>query len=346
MKSREQIIAISLITLCSLSLIIGLFTLKKKATEASKKDASELVGSFMKDKVAVVGIEGMILDSFETWSPFARNVDSASAKKELREILEDDNVKGVLLRLNSPGGTVGASQELYQVIEELKAAGKPIVASMGDVCASGCYYLASAADKIIANPGTLTGSIGVIAQGFNLTGLLFKIGVQDRTFKSGKYKDLGSPMRNMTLEEQQIMQALLDDSYDQFLNDVAKARGVERDALDPKAQGLIYTGRQALEAQLVDKLGTYEDSKELMRELLEESGYKKAKAIQFVETWRVEKLGALDNFLGFGFSEKLSLSALLGKFIPSISSPSVDLGSTLDRARLSMSEYQPLWLMP
>lgn len=335
---RESIIAALLLVFCSLALVLSLFTIQ---VEPEAEEDGQLVSNLIGDRVAVIGLEGMIFDSFYTKTPFASNVSSAAAKRELQKAIEDKNVKAVLLRVNSPGGTVGASQEIYKLVKKLRAKEKPVVISMGDVCASGCYYIASAADKVLANPGTLTGSIGVISQGLNFTDLLFKLGVKNQTFKAGKYKDIASSQRPMTAEEKKIMQNLLDDSYDQFLDDIEKGRGIERAKLEEIAQGLIYTGRQAVEVNLIDMLGDYEKAKKVTREILKESGYDKASKISFAETWGGNKLSSLEELFGFSLSEKM------GSFLGSlVGVKSNKVNSILGAENVSVSKYQPLWLLP
>lgn len=318
-KKRESWIALLLIFSCISCFILGLFILKPKTSSDKKEQASKLVDSLMSDKVNVVALEGVIYDTTLSKSPFKTLLNSAYVRDELKTALKDDHVKAVLLRMNSPGGTVAASQEIYQLVRKLVKANKPVVVSMGDVCASGCYYIASAASAIVSNNGTLTGSIGVISQGVNYQGLMEKLGLKDQTFKSGKYKDLGSGQREMTLEEREILQKLLDDSYDQFLTDIVAAREIDRKELEDKAQGLVYTGRQALEAGLVDHLGTLDDTKNELRALLAAQGYDKAGSIKFVETWNKAKLSSLDDLLDLGLSssfsgilEKTGLGSFLG----------------------------------
>ncbi len=332
-KARESIIAASLVVFCLLSLLLGLFILKKN-TELSNDDRSRLVASLSNDKVAVIGLEGVIFDSFHSRSAFKSILNVAYVKKELDKALEDPHTKAVLLRVNSPGGTVAASQEIYQAVSKFKAAGKPVLVSMSDVCASGCYYIASAANYIVANPGTITGSIGVISSGLNFKGLLDKLGIVDQTFKAGKFKDLGSPTRSLTEDEKKILDALLQDSYDQFLDDVEKGRGIERAKLDELAQGLVYTGRQALAVDLVDELGSYEDAKLAVKKMLKEKySYSKADTIKFDETWKSNKLSSFDDILDLGMSKALSKLGL-----------SANLDSGLNP--LLGSQHQVWWMMP
>lgn len=342
-KSREVITAILLITFCVISMIVGLFLVNQKSSKQVDADGAKLVSSLVNDKVAVIALDGPIYESFETKTPFSSGLSIAETKRELKKAIEDKKTKAVLIRANSPGGTVGASQELYSIVKNIKNAKKPVVVSMGDVCASGCYYIASAANKIMANSGTLTGSIGVISHGFNFTGLMEKLGIENQTFKAGKYKDLASGQRPITEEEQKIMDDLLADSYDQFLTDIVSGRGLDRAQLEQNAQGLIYTGRQALKVNLVDELGTYEDSKKLVRKILkEEYSYAKADSISFEETWNSGKLSAFEEFIGFGMSSK----SIADNFYSAISNAFGVKKEKVNPNSLSWSKFQPLWMMP
>ena len=198
-------------------------------------------------KVAIVELEGIILDS-------------DAVVRELQEHQENPAVRAVVVRINSPGGAVGPTQEIYGAVQRLRKEGKPVVASLGSVAASGGYYVATAADRIYANPGTLTGSIGVIIQLTNVEGLLKKVGVDLVVVKSGRYKDLGNFARAMSPEERRILQALLDDVYDQFVDAVAQGRGLDRQAVLNFADGRIFSGHQAQELRMVDTLGGLADA--------------------------------------------------------------------------------------
>jgi len=155
---------------------------------------------------------------------------------------------------------VGAIQEIYAEILRLRQEGKRVVASLGSVAASGGYYVAVAADTIVANPGTLTGSIGVVLELFNLEGLLHRLGLNFYVIKSGKYKDVGSPLRPMLPEEREMLQGVTDDTFEQFVEAVAAGRRLSREAVLKLADGRIFTGRQAKAQGLVDLLGNYEDA--------------------------------------------------------------------------------------
>jgi protease IV len=198
------------------------------------------------DKIAVVEIHGVITQSFPV-------ID------EIHQHLADDAVKAIILRIDSPGGGVGPSQEIYREVLKAKQK-KKMVTSMGAVAASGGYYVACASDLIVANPGTITGSIGVIMQFSNFEELLKKIGVKGVVLKSGEHKDIGSPFREMTPEEKKIMQETLDNVHQQFIRAVADGRNLDPAKVLPIADGRIMTGEQAKQLGLVDKMGNLDDA--------------------------------------------------------------------------------------
>jgi protease-4 len=200
------------------------------------------------ERVAVVRIEGVI-------------VDSRDAIEELRKFRDNPNVKAIVLRIDSPGGGVVPSQEIYSEVLKTRTEGRvKVVTSMGNLAASGGYYIAAATDRIVANPGTLTGSIGVIMELANVRGLMEKVGVQSVVIKSGKHKDLASPFRTMSVEDRAILQTVLDDVHDQFIQAVAAGRAMKVDQVRDLADGRIFTGRQARTVKLVDELGDLQDA--------------------------------------------------------------------------------------
>jgi len=197
-------------------------------------------------KVAVLPVTGLIADSDAT-------ID------QLKKFAKDDSVKAIVLRINSPGGGVGPSQEIYEEVRKLKGK-KPVVSSMGAVAASGGYYIACASQKIYANPGTITGSIGVIMQFVNVKDLIDKIGIKGVVVKSGDLKDTGSPIREMSPEERQYLQAVIDNVHGQFIRAVADGRKLDVEAVRKLADGRIFSGEQAKALGLVDALGNQEDA--------------------------------------------------------------------------------------
>jgi protease IV len=211
--------------------------------------------------IALIDVYGTISDTASA-GPFGTA--SGSSMNTLLESIQTarkDKVKAILLRINSPGGTAAASQsvnhELMRVRKETKI---KIVASLGDVAASGGYYIASAAHHIVANPSTLTGSIGVIIRTQNVGSLLEKLGVQSGTVQSGQFKDILSPFRSTTADERQIIQGIVSDSYEQFLASIVEGRGMPLGELRKLADGRIFTGSQAKNEKLVDSLGNYQDA--------------------------------------------------------------------------------------
>jgi protease IV len=205
-------------------------------------------------KVAVVEVEGIIGAGTD------RGLDTDTLIRTLGEYRDDPAIRAVVLRIDSPGGVVGPTQEIFTAVRRLREAKKPVVASLGSVAASGGYYVAVAADRIYANPGTLTGSIGVVMQLANVEGLLKKVGVEYVVIKAGAYKDVGNFARAMTPEERRILQAMLDDVYDQFISAVAEGRGLDPKQVRGFAEGRIYSGRQAQRLKMVDDLGGLEDA--------------------------------------------------------------------------------------
>jgi protease IV len=200
------------------------------------------------DKVAVVKIEGVILDSDDV-------ID------QLKKYSKDTSVKAIVLRINSPGGAVVPSQEIYEEINKIrKKTGQKFVVSMGVVAASGGYYIASAADKIVANPGTLTGSIGVIMEFASAEELLKKIGIKDETVAVGKRKDVGDFMRTMKPDEREYLQSVLHNVHEQFVDAVAAGRKMKTADVWALADGSVYTGVQAKAVGLVDELGDLDDA--------------------------------------------------------------------------------------
>jgi protease-4 len=221
-----------------LLLLIGLFFLLLMVLAGSIFEKRTLTWG---ERVGVVTIEGVIRNSQE----ISRQLDAYG---------KDGSIKAVVIRIDSPGGGVTPSQEIHDAILAVKAK-KKVVASMGSVAASGGYMIACATDRIVANPGTVTGSISAMMHFANAEELLKKIGLKSSVVKSGRFKDIGSPTRPMTEEEKALIQSLIDDTYDQFLDIVAKGRRMSKDDLRRMSDGRLFTGRQAQKLGLVDELG-------------------------------------------------------------------------------------------
>lgn len=218
-----------------------------------------LDGRFSANRVAVVRIEGVITEG-RTPSFWSDGSGVGKSVAELGAIRKNAGIKAVVLRLNSPGGSAAASQEIAREVERLRASGKKVVASMGDVSASGAYWIACSADKIVADPASVTGSIGVITRVPQLSSLYRRMGIQEEVFKSGKYKDMGSPGRPLTVDERGIFEAMVGDVFGQFVDHVAETRHLSVARVRELADGRIYTGRQGLENGLVDSLGNLGDA--------------------------------------------------------------------------------------
>jgi len=207
----------------------------------------------LRPKIGVVKIQGGIYSSekYVNW---------------IKKLKENSQVKGILLVVNSPGGGVVASDEIYNALMDFKKTGRPLVAYFGSIAASGGYYVGCAADVIVSNPNTITGSIGVIAEFPVVKNLLKKIGVDFIVIKSRDKKDLGSPWREMTREEKKIIKSLIDETYKNFLKIVSESRNIPMDSLYKIADGRIFSGRQALKYGLVDTLGTIDTAIEILKQ--------------------------------------------------------------------------------
>lgn len=248
---------------------------------------------------------------------------SETRKRVLKALktVEEKKFPALLLRIDSPGGTVGDSQEIYAALQRLqKDKEVKVVASFGNISASGGVYIGVGAKHIVANPGTITGSIGVILRGNNLERLLDKIGISFKTIKSGPYKDILSFDRELTAEEEQILQELIDVSYGQFVKTVAEGRGLDEETVRTFADGRIFTGEQAVELGVVDRLGTEEDARVWAAEL---AGLDPEKA----ECFTIEEPKSLVN-----------------KLIPG-RSQAARVGSAINWLEFEvMTSGQPLWL--
>lgn len=235
---------------------IILLALVAAAASLSTSPSSSMASG--KDMVGVITVEGTIMGGQQ--SLVSAIAGSETVMSHIRAAAKDPSVKAVVLRINSPGGGVAAAQEITRELEKLQATGKPLVVSMGDTAASGGYWIAAGADKIFANEGTLTGSIGVIMTLQNLEELYEKIGLDFEVFKSGPYKDIGSSNREVTQAEKEILQGMVDEIFAEFVDVVAEGRKLPRQDVERLATGRIYTGKQALEAKLVDEIGNYYDA--------------------------------------------------------------------------------------
>jgi len=267
MKKEKLIITIILL-LCMSSICLAIYSIFLRQEEIKERALFPKGLLPEKKKIGVVYIYGMISFPSDTTGFYKRLHGTEYIISQLKKFQKDNNIAAVILRINSPGGTVAAVQEIYQQVQNLKKAKKKVVVSVGDIAASGAYYIACAADKIVANHGSLTGSIGVIMSLPNIGGFLEKIGVRVTIIKSGKHKDIGSLLRDMSEEEKRLLQGVIDNAYSQFFNVVAKNRHkIKKEELMKIADGRIFTGEQAKQTDLIDELGTYEDAIKLTAKL-------------------------------------------------------------------------------
>ena len=340
MKPYNKNIAALIIVICLICILVGLFIPKSKDEAISSNYITQneshfpinsicVPTPFKGEKISIIKLDGVINDSAN--SSFLRDLTSSNSVLDLiTKATKDQNVKAIVIRVNSPGGTVGASQELYKAVINARKK-KPVVITMGDIAASGGYYISSAANAIFANPGTLTGSIGVITSYLNFSDLLNKIGVKGVVIKSGSYKDIGNPTRPMTEEERKILQLLLDDTYDQFLSDVAKGRNLPKSTIAKIAQGLIYTGKQAKKIGLVDYLGDYNQAIKHAQKLAKQrfpylSKKYGTRDIPLEETWKGNSI--FDVLVG-AVSKNINPGVIDNKLLKNY----------------SYSRFQPLWLL-
>ena len=251
--------------------------------------AASFIGGLMEGRwkntdseIALVHVNGLLMDSSGT-------------VRQLSKYRRDPKIKGIIVRIDSPGGSVGPSQEIYDEIHKLKEAKKIVYASLGSVAASGGYYIACAADYILANPGTLTGSIGVIMAFNNLEELAKKIGVAPAVIKSGEFKDSGSPLRPIEPKERKLLQKVVDDVHEQFVQAVSSSRNLSEEDVRLFADGRIMTGRQALEFKLIDEFGGLERTIEGMGQKIGIVGYpsilEEKEEVPFID-WLVQRIAS------------------------------------------------------
>jgi len=251
---RKHPVILGLVLLIALAAVI--YLVFYRAGSQSGRSAKQSFS--LNDKIGVVPVEGVITDSL-------------AVTDHIDEFAEDTSIAAVVIRIDSPGGDVAASQEIYDAIVALKKK-KKVVVSMGSIAASGGLLIACAADKIVANPGTITGSISAIMQFANLEELMKKIGVKSSVIKSGQYKDMGSPDRPVTPEEQAIFQSMVDDIYNQFVDVIVRDRKLTREQVVAIGDGRVFTGRKAKEYGLVDQLGDLASAAKLASELAGKGG--------------------------------------------------------------------------
>ncbi|MFJ5747871.1 signal peptide peptidase SppA [Peribacillus frigoritolerans] len=230
--------------------------------------------------IAVFDVEGTIQDTGEASLLSSATYNHRAFMDKLKMAEENDDIKGIILRVNSPGGGVVESAEIHEKILDIKKVKKPVYVSMGSMAASGGYYISAPADKIYASPETMTGSLGVIMHGYNYEKLAKKYGVEFETIKSGPHKDIMSPTREMTGEEREILQNMINNSYDQFVKVIADGRGMTEKEVRGIADGRIYDGRQAKENHLIDDFGHLDD---VIAAMKTDIGKKDAQVIRYTD---------------------------------------------------------------
>lgn len=324
---KKNTLAISIIGLCILCLILGTFNSSQNVSVDNDINAKKQVSSMLNtssNKIALITLDG-IIDSNNKVNSFSNDFNAQNALKSLKAAEKDPEIKGVILKINSPGGTVAMSQSIYNEVLRVRKV-KPVVVSMEDLAASGGYYIASAADRIFALEGSLTGSIGVIFSTMDIHQLLAeKLLVSPNVIKSGKYKDIGSGYRAMTKDDKQLLTGIVTDSYSQFLNAIKKGRIERKDnytaqktdlkynILKSYADGRIFTGSQAQKLGFIDSLGDLTDAQAAIKTMANEKFKTKVDAVLIPYS----KSATFSDFL-FGVSENIfnHNTNMLDPFIP------------------------------
>ncbi len=258
--------------------------------EKAKKLTEVVIEGSGTNKIVLIPIKG-IITAQKTKKYFfeAPNIVD-SVKKQLEQAHDDNDVKAVILEIDSPGGGITASDIIYKEILEFKEkTNKSVIVSMQDVAASGAYYISAAADKIVSHPTTITGSIGVIMPLINITNLIEKYGIEDTSIKSGDMKNIGSPLKKMSDEERKVLHDIVDEMYTRFLSIISNGRNMKIEDVRKLADGRIYTGKQALDNGLVDQLGYIEDAITLAKEM---TGLKEAKVIKYKRMFNLSEIFA------------------------------------------------------
>lgn len=272
--------------------VVMLFTFSRALTPVEagkeKKFTETVIEGTGEKKILVIPVAGIISDD-ESGGPFyGRQGIVKTVKRELEQASEDDNIVAVLLEIDSPGGGITASDVVYNYILKFKEkTEKKVVVYMKDVAASGAYYVSMAADKIVAHPTTITGSIGVIMPLINIADLIEKYGIKDKSITSGAMKDIGSPTRDMSEEEETVLRSIIDEMYMRFVTIISENRGMTVEEIKKLADGRVYTGKQALDNGLVDQLGYMDDAVSVAKELAEIT---EAQIIKYQRPWRLSDL--------------------------------------------------------
>ncbi len=285
---KASLIAKILVILCFCSLLLGIFSIEKQRPYQENKNSKVSIKTNA-NKIAVIELDGAIAASSDGGF-LSKEANASNMLKSLKLAKEDKDVQGVILKINSPGGTVGMSQSIYNQVLRIRK-DKPVIAVLDDVAASGGYYIASAADRIVAQEGTLTGSVGVIFSFMDYHNLLTdKLNIKPVVIKSGKFKDIASGSRAMTSEEKELMQDIVNDSYQQFLNAIRVGRVQRNDNyaavktqlteenLKKYADGRVFTGKMAKTIGYVDETGDIDTAKDMIEQMAKEKFKNELKA--------------------------------------------------------------------
>lgn len=262
---KRIVIAFLILILLGITAFTSFFTGLASGLFASGSDQTlseeVILGDEFEDKIGIIRFEGIILTSGAD-SPFSTSgiITASQVKRWLREINQDNDLKALIIEVNSPGGSPVASDEIYKAIQTLRRSGKSVVIVMEDTATSGAYYFSAAADKIVASPATLTGSIGVITEIANFEELFNKLGISIEVYTSGKFKDITSPVRERSEEEKELIRDYVNSAYDLFVKRVVEGRGMEEARIKELAQGQIFSGERALELGLIDQLGSVDEA--------------------------------------------------------------------------------------
>lgn len=304
----RKIIAGVVLAVCFSAFVFGM--VRSSKNEVVKQASGE-------GKIGVIYLEGPIVGG-KVAGLWGEPTGTDALLRHIRKAREDKEIKAIVLRMNTPGGSAAASQEIAEEIERVQNDGKKVVTSMGDVAASGGYWIAAGTDKIVANPATTTGSIGVIWSVTNLEELYRKIGVGQETVKSGPYKDIGSPARPVSAAEKELLQEMVNDIFEQFIAVVVKGRNMDESKVRSLADGRIYTGRQAKELGLVDELGNMYDAIDIAAQMSGIQGRPVIKEYGKESPWEKilgEPQGAM-RFLGGKWADSLPL--ILPEMVPDV----------------------------
>jgi protease-4 len=300
MERRRWIAIFLIVGMVFAAVTVNFLSDNRTSMEAASTLEEEIIHVGTEDRIVQIWLNGMIEDD--------RGVDGQFGftylLQQLDQVKYDPTIKGVVLRVNSPGGAVVATDEIHSEILEIKQLGKPVVVSMGSVAASGGYYIAAAADKIYANPATITGSLGVIFSFYNFSELAEEYGVNEIVVKSGQFKDIGNSFREMEDEEKAIFQSLVDESYDRFVDVISEGRNIDRDKVVELADGRIYSGAQAKKLGLIDEFGSIDVATQAAKDMINSPD---ATVIRYVPPFSMGSI--FSNFFGLQ-SQTINLSQL------------------------------------